>query len=145
MLYRSFEISTATSKDIIFESINEIREDEFKFFPKKLLTGSINKDYKLSAIINVPFPMSDPFKNRVTVSIVENKNKNTLKGNVKFGILNSILCFFFYIPYLFNIGEGFDLKVFGMLTLMNLFIILLLYLKLTWDLKRLKRKLIEIL
>lgn len=145
MLYRTFEISTRKTKDSIFESIREIYEEDFKLFPKKILTGTITKNHKLNAVINVPFPMSDPFKNRVAATIVDNRNRNVLKGKVQFGILNTILCFFFYIPYLFNIGEGFDIKIFGMLTLMNLSIICLLYLKLMWDSNRLKRKLIEIL
>lgn len=145
MLYRSFEISTANSKDIIIKRISKIGENKFKFFPVKLLTGSIDNDYTLNAIINLPFPLSDPFKNRVTAYIIEGKDRNILKGKVNFGLLNSILCFLFYIPYLFNVGEGFDLKGLGMLTLMNLIIIFLLYLKLNWDSKRLKRKLNEIL
>lgn len=145
MLFKTFEISTTKTKDSIIESIREIYEKEFKLFPQKILTGSINKIHELNAIINVPFPMSDPFKNRVAATIVENRNRNVLKGKVQFGIINSILCFFFYIPYLFNIGEGFDIKLFGMLTMMNLFIICLLYLKLMWDANRLKRKLNEIL
>lgn len=69
MLFRNFEISTTNSIDLIIENINEITEIDFKFFPKKLLTGSINKDQKLEAVINAPFLMSDPFKNKVSASV----------------------------------------------------------------------------
>jgi len=143
MPFRQFEIESNRSKNQTIEVIQNLMNKNFELFPKKILRGKINSSDSFKATINPPFPMSDPFRNVVVGELSETTNRTKVKAKVRFGIINMIMCFFFYIPIIFNLSSGMNWELFGMFTLMNLLIVFLLYLKLRWDSNRLAQKLNE--
>ena len=143
MLFRHFEIESNISKNQTIEAIRNLMDTHFTLFPKKILRGRINNSDSFKATINAPFLMSDPFKNVAIGELSETSNRTKIKLKIRFGIINMILCFFFYIPIIFNLDSGIDWRTFGLLTAMNLIIVFLLYMKLRWDSNRLIRKLNE--
>lgn len=145
MLFRNFEIQTSRNRNETITEIQKIMNPHIELFSKKILRGSITDMNCLKAVINPPYPMSDPFRNVVIGKLIETKKGMNIELKTRFGILNSILCFFFYIPIIFNLDSDMNWRTFGMLTILNVIIILLLYLKLRWDSNRLDRKLDEIL
>lgn len=143
MPFRNFDIESNRSKSQTIEAIQNLMDTHFELFPKKILRGRINNSNSFKATINAPFPMSDPFKNVAIGELSETSNRTKIKLKIRFGIINMIMCFFFYIPIVFNFNQGIDWTTFIMLTGLNLVIVVLLYLKLRWDSNRLMRKLNE--
>lgn len=143
MPFKQFEIESNRSKTQTIEAIQKLMDRHFELFPKKILRGEINNSDSFKATINPPFPMSDPFRNVVVGELIDKKNRTKIKAKVRFGIINMVMCFFFYIPIVFNLNSGINWELFGMFSIMNLLIVFLLYLKLRWDSNRLVRKLNE--
>lgn len=143
MPFRQIEIESNRCKNQTLEAIQNLMNKHFELFPKKLLRGKINNSDSFKGTINPPFPMSDPFRNVVVGQVSETTNRTKIKVKVRFGVVNIILCFFFYIPIVFSNNLFMDWTTFILLTLMNLVIVILLYFKLRWDTNRLIRKINE--
>jgi hypothetical protein len=145
MPFRNFELESNKTKAEIIEEIQKLMNDRFDMVSEKILYGKIKKSSILKATINAPFPLSDPFKNVVFGLISESDNKTTIKLRARFSIINILLCFLFYFPFLFDNNTVMDSYSFKLTTGLNLIGATLLFLKLRWDSNRLIRSLNEVI
>jgi len=143
MPFKRINVTSSLPKNKSFTLLNSVLTPNFKFMNDTLLTGRIQDEKHLKAWINaLPFA-SDPFKNLVYGEITESKTGIELQLKCRFGIINFIVCFFFYIP-LFRL-QNIDFTTILYLTMGNVIILTLLLLKFYWEANTVEKRLNEIL
>ena len=92
----------------------------------------------LRGVINMPFPISDPFKNHLSISIEEKNNFSTLRIKLNFGILIflSLLIFPAVVLSTSNGLQNVDLVSLGIGFIFSLFLYIVFRFKLSWDYNR---------
>jgi len=148
MFSKSIFISTNYTADDAINTISSKVHQSFEFFPSKLITATVSKN-RIDGVVNMPRPISDPFKNRVTIKAIPNKNFSDLSIKVKFGIINIGIILVWLIPLIsaftndpdprFKDYIQFFIAIGGFMT----FTYFLFRLKLIWDFNRIKRWLRE--
>lgn len=143
MIKRKIYINSKNSREIFEANLKKGINSEFEFFPNSILWGKI-ENHKVSGVINPPASISDPFRNRAKGLISEDNNKTKIEITVKFGLVNWIVVFLWYLPLFFILKQEKNQEIEVMMniiigmTLFSLFCVLLLYLKMIWDTNRLK-------
>jgi len=97
LIKRKINIDSKFSRETLEASLKKGINSEFELMSHKILWGKI-ENHKISGIINPPFWISDPFRNRVKGLIIEENNKSKIELTVNFGWVNWIVIFLCYVP-----------------------------------------------
>ena len=143
-----FSIKTHIDTNISVEQVVNLIKNKLKpskgIWSRNILSLYSNSN-PLRGVINVPFPISDPFKNHISITINEKNNFSSLKIKLHFGILIILSLLIFPMIVLITSGgfEELDFVSFGISLLFSLFLYLIFRLKLSWDYNRVTNWLIE--
>lgn len=143
MIKRKIHIDSKFSREVFEANLRKGINSEFELMSRKILWGKI-ENHKISGIINPPFFISDPFRNRVKGLIIEENNMSKIELTVKFGWVNWIVVFLCYVPlitiplYENSQNTGIAIEVGFAFFIFSFICTFLFYLKLIWDSNRLR-------